>query len=124
MSLVGTWNLSSSENWDEYLKELGVGLVTRKASSALKPTVVIERPGSEWVIKVLSTLKSQEIRGVEGVAFEESTMDGRTVNTTFTSAGANRLVQTQVDKKTGAVSSVITRELAGDELVQVNLINN
>ncbi len=117
--LVGVWNMTSSENWDEYLKELGVGLVTRKASSAIKPTVVIEKSGNEWTLKLQSTLKNSEVKGTEGVAFEESTMDGRKVNTTLTSAGADKLVQTQVDQKTGSVSSVITREIVGEDLVQV-----
>ena len=120
--LVGVWNLASSENWDEYLKELGVGMVTRKASSAIKPTVIIENAGSEWTLKLQSSLKNSEVKGVEGVAFEETTMDGRKVNTTLALAGAGKLVQTQVDQKTGSVSSVITREIVGDELVQVNCL--
>ena len=46
------------------------------------------------------------------------TMDGRTVNTTFKLEGADKMVQTQVDPKKGTVSSVITREIVGSELVQ------
>lgn len=46
-------------------------------------------------------------------------MDGRKCNTTIKTEGPNKLVQTQADQKTGAVQSVITREIVGDEMVQV-----
>ena len=46
-------------------------------------------------------------------------MDGRKCNTTIKTEGADKLVQTQLDQKTGAVQSIITREIVGDELVQV-----
>lgn len=45
-------------------------------------------------------------------------MDGRKCLTTFVSEGPNKLVQTQIDTKTGAVGSVITREVVGEEMVQ------
>jgi hypothetical protein len=36
--LVGTWNLESSENFEEYMKALGVGFATRKIGNSVKPT--------------------------------------------------------------------------------------
>lgn len=71
-SLVGTWDLESSENFDEYMKELGVGYFTRLAANLVKPTVYIEKSGAKWTVKLVSTLKSSEINFESGVPFDES----------------------------------------------------
>lgn len=33
---VGKWKLVESDNFDEYMKQVGVSFITRKAASALK----------------------------------------------------------------------------------------
>lgn len=70
--LVGTWDLESSENWDEYMKELGVGFVTRKAAATIKPTLTITNDGTKWTLKLTSTLKNSETSFEENVEFDES----------------------------------------------------
>lgn len=72
--LIGTWNLTSSENWEEYMKEVGVGMIMRKTAASIKPTVTIENNGSNWNIKLASTFKSSELPFVDGVQFEESNL--------------------------------------------------
>jgi fatty acid-binding protein 4 len=72
--LVGTWNLESSENWEEYMKELGVGLFQRKAAATIKPTVIISNNGNQWTLKLQSTLKNSELTASEGVEFNESNL--------------------------------------------------
>lgn len=42
---VGKWNLVESDNFENYLKQVGVGLVTRKAAAATKPTLEISVNG-------------------------------------------------------------------------------
>jgi hypothetical protein len=71
-ALVGTWNLDSSENWEEYMKELGVGLIQRKAAAAIKPTVVISNNGTQWNLKLQTSLKNTDLTCNEGVEFTES----------------------------------------------------
>ena len=73
--LAGTWDLESSENWDEYMKELGVGFIMRKAAVAIKPTLNILNDGTKWTLKLTSTLKSSETNCEEGVEFEESNLN-------------------------------------------------
>ena len=70
--LVGVWDLTSSDKWDEYLKEIGVGMIMRKTAGSIKPTVTLEASGSDWTMKLASSLKSSELKFTEGVEFEES----------------------------------------------------
>ncbi len=63
----------SFQNFDEYMKAMGVGFVTRKAAGSVKPTVSITNDGNNWTLKMTSTLKSSETNFVDGVEFDEST---------------------------------------------------
>ena len=54
------------------MKELGVGLIQRKAAATIKPTVIISNNGNEWTFKLQSTLRNSEITATEGVEFNES----------------------------------------------------
>jgi hypothetical protein len=70
--LVGTWDFESSENWEEFMKEMGVGFLLRKAAAAIKPTVHIANNGTHWSLKLNSTLKNVETEADENVEFKES----------------------------------------------------
>jgi hypothetical protein len=107
--MVGDWKLVSSENFEEFMKELGVGLIMRKLGNTTKPNVKFTQNGDEWVMNTTSAVKSQTVNFKLNEEVEETTLDGRVVKTTFTLDG-NRLVQTQKDKD-GSVQSVITREI-------------
>ena len=39
---VGKWKLVESNNFDEYMKQVGVGFVTRKAAAAIKRLLFLE----------------------------------------------------------------------------------
>ncbi len=108
-TMVGDWKLVSSENFEEFMKELGVGLIMRKLGNTTKPNVKFTQNGDEWVMNTTSAVKSQTVNFKLNEEVEETTLDGRVVKTTFTLDG-NRLVQTQKDKD-GSVQSVITREI-------------
>ena len=47
--LVGSWELISSENFDEYMKEIGVNIMQRKIAATIKPNVIISNVGDNWV---------------------------------------------------------------------------
>ncbi len=53
------------------MKELGVGMITRKAAGSIKPTVTITNNSNNWSIKLSSTFKSSEMNFTEGVEFDE-----------------------------------------------------
>ncbi len=94
-SLVGTWDLDSSENFDEYMKELGmniflilqlfknmiflmnpiekgVGFILRKAGNSVKIALIIEKNENKWTLNVRSTFKNHDFTSEEGVEVPES----------------------------------------------------
>jgi hypothetical protein len=70
-ALVGKWDFESSENFEEYMKEIGVGFATRKLGASVKPTLIISQSGQDWSLKLESTLKNSETKFTDGVEFEE-----------------------------------------------------
>ncbi|XP_003782574.1 fatty acid-binding protein 9 [Otolemur garnettii] len=81
---LGTWKLVSSENFEEYLKELGVDAATRKLAMSMKPTIKISVNGETVNIKIESSLKNTEISFKPGEEFDETTPDNRKVKSTIT----------------------------------------
>jgi len=86
----GKWHLEKSENFDEYMKAIGVGMATRLIANKLKPSTEISIADDEWCIKTLSTFKNTELKFKLSEEFDETTPDGRKVKTTVT-ADANKL---------------------------------
>nr|WLG17460.1 fatty acid-binding protein B [Brachionus koreanus] len=114
-SLVGTWDLVDSQNWEEYLKEIGMGMIMRKAATSFKPTSIISRDGNKWTLKSVSTLKTTEITATEGVEFDEKTPDDRNVKSLIKIDG-EKMIHEQRDKK-GELVTVIVREVVDGKLV-------
>ena len=114
MSLAGKFKLISSENFGEFLKEIGISMVTRKLAEQSKPTVeIIEEGGDNYVIKTYA-FKNSEIKFKLGEEFEEKRLDGNTVKTVVTLEGG-KLVQKQFGDK----ECTITRGVDGDSLTVV-----
>ncbi|GFT10902.1 fatty acid-binding protein [Nephila pilipes] len=109
-NLCGSFKLISSENFGEFLKEIGVNLMTRKLAESSKPTVEIKQEGDEYVVKTIA-FKNSEIRFKLGQEFEEKRLDGNTVKTVV-SLENGKLVQKQFGDK----EVTITREVDGDTL--------
>lgn len=55
---VGRWKLVGSDQFEEYMKEVGVGLIVRKAAANVKPTLEIKVDGDTWHVNQLSTFKN------------------------------------------------------------------
>nr|WLG17455.1 fatty acid-binding protein E [Brachionus plicatilis] len=52
-ALIGTWELESSENINEYFKQLGMAANRRKVAVTIKPTVVISKSDDDlWCIAI------------------------------------------------------------------------
>ncbi|XP_043830056.1 fatty acid-binding protein, adipocyte [Dromiciops gliroides] len=110
---VGTWKLISSENFDEYMKEVGVGFATRKVAGMAKPSMIISVQGDVITIKSESTFKNTEISFKLGKEFDEVTADDRKVKSLITLEDG---VLVQVQKWNGK-STKITRKLVDGKIV-------
>ncbi|KAG7327964.1 hypothetical protein KOW79_007908 [Hemibagrus wyckioides] len=93
-AFCATWKLIDSQNFDEYMKALGVGFATRQVGNVTKPTIVISHEGDEVTVKTLSTFKNTEISFKLGEEFDETTADDRNVKSTVSLDG-DKLVHVQ-----------------------------
>ncbi|XP_011204530.1 probable fatty acid-binding protein [Bactrocera neohumeralis] len=112
------YKLEKSENFDEYMKELGVGMVMRKMGNSVSPTVELKKDGETYTFTTTSTFKTSSINFKLGQEFDEETLDGRKVKSVITLEG-NKLVQEQKGDK----PSTIIREFTDSELVTTLTIN-
>ncbi|XP_038246278.1 fatty acid-binding protein, adipocyte-like isoform X2 [Dermochelys coriacea] len=117
---LGTWKLISSENFDSYMKELGVGFTTRKLGSLAKPSVIISINGDIITIKTESTFKNTKISFKLGEEFEETTVDDRKTMSTVTMDNGSL---TQVQKWDGK-QTTIKRALVDGKMVVECTVNN
>ncbi|XP_029170045.1 sodium/calcium exchanger regulatory protein 1 isoform X2 [Nylanderia fulva] len=113
------YKLSSSENFDDYMKALGVGMVTRKMGATVSPVVELTEKDGEYTLKTTSTFKSAEIKFKLGEEFDEETVDGRKVKSICTLEG-NKLVQVQKGDKT----TTIEREFAPTEMKAIMKVDD
>ncbi|TFK10949.1 A-kinase anchor protein 2 [Platysternon megacephalum] len=111
---LGTWKLSSSEKFDDYMKALGVSLATRKLGSLTKPTVTISIDGDVLTIQTKSTFKSTEVSFKLGEEFEETTADDRKTKSTVTLDDGSL---TQVQKWNGKETTIKRRLVDGKMVV-------
>ncbi|XP_037071643.1 sodium/calcium exchanger regulatory protein 1-like isoform X2 [Pollicipes pollicipes] len=111
----GDYKLVSSENFDEYMKAVGVGMVTRKAANALTPVVTVTVNGQHWSMKQVSSFKTSEQEFDLGVERDITTPDGRKVKSIVTKNG-----DTLTEKQTGdGKESTLVREFSDEGIKAV-----
>jgi len=69
MTMEGKWKLESSENFDEYMKALGVSYMARKMGGSAKPTLTITESGGKVTMKS-EAMKTNEMTFAFGVEFD------------------------------------------------------
>lgn len=116
-AFLGKWDMESSENFDEYMKTVGVGTIMAKLGSTAKPTVTFSKEGDTWTMKTETTFKKTKIEFKLNEEFDEETADGRKVKTTITLDG-DKLTQDQKIDPPG-VPSIITREVQGNKMTVI-----
>ncbi|XP_060099565.1 fatty acid-binding protein, adipocyte-like [Heteronotia binoei] len=117
---LGTWKLVSSENFDDYMKELGVGFANRKMAGVAKPNVIISCNGDVMTIRTESTFKNTEISFKVGEEFDETTADDRKVKSlvTLDNGSLNQL------QKWDGKQTTINRKIADGKLIVECTMNN
>ncbi|XP_032391703.1 fatty acid binding protein 4a [Etheostoma spectabile] len=92
---IGTWKMISSENFDDYMKAIGVGFATRQVGNRTKPNLIVTVDDQGIVcLKSQSTFKTTEIKFKLNEPFEETTADDRKTTTVVTLEN-EKLVQKQ-----------------------------
>merc|ERR1711936_1110596 len=83
---LGKYDRTVAEKYDEFLSELGVNILLRKAATVSSPVfeVTYDAGSEEWLFKTSTTLKTMELKFKLGVEFEEKTPDGREVTAIVT----------------------------------------
>lgn len=115
--LLGDWKLDTSDNFENLMKELGVGFVLRKIGNTTKPNIKFEKDGDEWTQTTTSAIKTHQIKFKFDEEFKEETLDGRKCLSTC-SVVDGKFVHTQKDEKTGKVQLVTTRELESPGVIK------
>ncbi|KAM9341005.1 fatty acid binding protein 7, brain, a [Symphorus nematophorus] len=91
-AFCGTWKLVGSQNFDDYMKALGVGSATRQIETT-RPTITISQDGDKVVIENQSTFRCTKISSKLGEEFE-FTPDNQVTKSVLTMEG-DKLVQVQ-----------------------------
>lgn len=111
----GKYQLTESDNFENFMARLGIGYLTRKLGNQSKPLVTISQEGDEWTFKQESLVKTSETKFKMGEQFEELTADGRKVLTTNTVKGPNVLFQEML-ATAGGKDSFCTREFTAEKM--------
>nr|XP_055099912.1 fatty acid-binding protein, brain isoform X1 [Symphalangus syndactylus] len=119
-AFCATWKLTDSQNFDEYMKALGVGFATRQVGNVTKPTVIISQEGDKVVIRTLSTFKNTEISFHLGEEFDETTADDRNCKSVVSLDG-DKLVHIQ---KWDGKETNFVREIKDGKMVMVSNDNS
>ncbi|KAG6449765.1 hypothetical protein O3G_MSEX006229 [Manduca sexta] len=110
------YRLVSTENFDDFMKVLGVGLITRKAANAVTPTVELRQEGDGYNLVTSSTFKTTEMKFKPGEEFDEERADGAKVKSVCTFEG-NTLKQVQ--KAADGLEVTYIREFGPEEMKAV-----
>ncbi|XP_054158608.1 fatty acid-binding protein-like [Oppia nitens] len=116
---AGKWKLDKSDNFDNFLKELGINFMMRKMAGTASPTVEISRDGDSFTFKTITSIKTSSVTFTLGQEFEEERLDGKKVKSVMTLDG-NKLIQTQVDN---GKEVKYVREFNGDVLTVTSTAN-
>lgn len=117
---LGTWKLESSENFEEYLEQLGVAPTLRHLAGLEKPIISIRGSGAHLSIKIQSSFKTTEISFELGKEFDETTADNRKVKSIVTLDGGSLVhVQKWLGKET-----TIKRQVVHGKMIAKYSMNN
>ena len=104
-AFTGKFVLVSAEQYDQFLKAIGVGFLLRKAIPCFTPSIEIaEAYGDLWNVKTSTIFKTFEIEFKLNEEFDETTPDGREVKSLVTVEDGT-LVWLERAKKEGVAST-------------------
>ncbi|XP_063705336.1 probable fatty acid-binding protein [Culicoides brevitarsis] len=114
------YKLEKSENFEEYMKELGVGFLIRKVGNSTYPTVeLLKNEDGTFTLNTISTFKNTTIKFKPGEEFDEETVDGRKVKSICRFEG-----DTLIHEQAGEKPTTIERIFKAEEMTAIMKINN
>ena len=93
----GSYKQVSSENLDNFLKEMGMNMLLRKAAASASPTMIVTVSGDHWKIVTSTAIRSKEFEFDLGKPQEVKNDDGTTATTVVTKEG-DKLVEKRSGK--------------------------
>ncbi|KAF4520218.1 hypothetical protein B566_EDAN009943 [Ephemera danica] len=109
------YKLVKSENFDDYMKALGVNMVLRKIGQVTSSSMqLLKNDDGSFTLRITSTWKNQDMIFRHGEEFDETTPDGRHCKTVMT---LDETTLTQVQK--GPPDSTIVRTWSDDKIITV-----
>ncbi|CAH0713608.1 unnamed protein product, partial [Brenthis ino] len=91
------YKLKSSENFDEYLKFIEVGMLSRKLATSLSPTSILTKnEDGSYSLTLVTPIRKVSVTFKLGEEFIEERADGVKVKSVMTIEG-NSLIQTQIE---------------------------
>ncbi|XP_066538768.1 fatty acid binding protein 4b [Hoplias malabaricus] len=111
---MGKWKLTASDNFDEYMKAVGIGFASRQIANMAKPSLIFSVDDQGLTsMKSITTFKTVEIKFRLDEEFDEITADDRQAKTVMKLVDA-KLVQTQSWE---GKSTTIVREIQDGKLI-------
>ncbi|XP_026737006.1 fatty acid-binding protein, muscle-like [Trichoplusia ni] len=90
------YKLKTSENFEEYLKFIGVGILSRKTACAVSPVAVLTRDGDVYTLTMITTFRTVAFSFKFDEEFIEERPDGVKLKSLLTVDG-DKLIQTQTE---------------------------
>ncbi|KAJ6216722.1 hypothetical protein RDWZM_007879 [Blomia tropicalis] len=120
VDFVGIFRLESSENFDQFLKVLGVGYFKRWMATNAKPDYIITKDKNDYyTLRTLTSISDSSITFKNSTEFTENRLDGKKVRAKIIILG-NRWIHTQngvpfvtVIRDFTSNSVLVTSEAAG-----------
>lgn len=124
MSLVeGKFQLKESENFEDFMKALGVSYLVRKLGNKSSPVVTVSKAGDEYTMKQESLVKTTEFKFKMDETFDEMTADGRKVVSTMSETVPNTIMH-QMLGTNGGKDSVCIREFLPERMKVVCTVDD
>merc|ERR1712243_142314 len=110
MAFSGTWQVYAQENYEEFLKAMGLSEDIIKVAKDIKPVTEIKQSGNDFVITSKTPGKSITNSFTIGKEADITTMDGKNIKCTVNMEGGKMVCNT------GKFLHV--QELKGGEMVE------
>uniref|UniRef100_A0A0N4ZRV7 Lipocln_cytosolic_FA-bd_dom domain-containing protein n=1 Tax=Parastrongyloides trichosuri TaxID=131310 RepID=A0A0N4ZRV7_PARTI len=111
----GTWHDPEYDNFENFLKEIGIGMIQRKFAKNLKDKVTFIVDGDKITMNTENTFVKSSLSFILNEEFYQKTPDGREYNSTFT-FNDGKLFQVEKAINNKDVPSTCTRYIESGNL--------